>query len=74
MSQTAPDVAKQPNVANSVPAWIASGILGLAVGAGGMYLGMNFIGPETPKTTTKTTGGPPGPGQPGNYGKSAIFI
>ena len=67
MSQTTPDVTKQSDGANSVPAWIASGILGLAVGAGGMYLGMNFIGPEKPKSTvaTKTTGGPPGPGQPG---------
>jgi len=67
MSQTTPDVTKQSDGANSVPAWIASGILGLAVGAGGMYLGMNFIGPENPKSTVaaKTTGGRPGPGQPG---------
>jgi hypothetical protein len=67
MSQTTSDVTKQSDGASSVPAWIASGILGLAVGAGGMYLGMNFIGPETPKSAvaTKSTGGRPGPGEPG---------
>ncbi|MGE5194203.1 MAG: hypothetical protein ACM3U2_17050, partial [Deltaproteobacteria bacterium] len=29
---------------NSVPAWIASGLVGLAVGAGGTVLGMHTYG------------------------------
>ena len=69
MSQTAHDSTKPTGASNSVPTWIASGILGLAIGAGGMYLGLQFVAPAKPESDiTKKGSGPGGrplPGEPG---------
>ncbi len=42
MSTTTPDLAKETRSSQSLPAWIVSGILGLALGAGAMYLGLKL--------------------------------
>lgn len=42
MSTTTPDLTKESRSSQSLPAWIASGVLGLALGAGAMYLGLKL--------------------------------
>ena len=42
MSATTPDLTKPTGASQSLPAWIASGLLGLALGAGAMYLGLQL--------------------------------
>ena len=59
MSATSPDLTKPASASNSVPAWIASGILGLAVGAGAMYLGLQFNEKPLPTKPAVAGGGPP---------------
>src|SRR5687768_12896284 len=59
MSATTPDLPKETSASNSVPAWIASGILGLAIGAGAMYLGQQFNEKPVPVRAPGAGGGPP---------------
>lgn len=42
MSTATPDLTKESRSSQSLPAWIASGVLGLALGAGAMYLGLKL--------------------------------
>lgn len=65
MSATTPDLTKPTSASNSVPAWIASGILGLALGAGGMYLGLKYNEKPVPERPAGAGGPPPGGGPSG---------
>ncbi|MGI8982093.1 MAG: hypothetical protein ACR2FY_22920 [Pirellulaceae bacterium] len=56
MTATTPDLSKPTGASQSVPAWIASGILGLALGAGAMFLGLQLY-EETVATTDAAGGG-----------------
>ncbi|MFN0021979.1 MAG: hypothetical protein ACKVP0_27340 [Pirellulaceae bacterium] len=63
MSATTPETARPSSASGSIPAWITSGALGLALGAGAMYLGLNLWGPELGKEKAvapkSASGGPP---------------
>lgn len=65
MSATTPDSAKE-TASNALPTWIVSGVLGLALGAGAMFLGLKFSEKaEATKSTAAPTGSPtPGGGPP----------
>ena len=68
MSATTPDLTKPTGASASTPAWIASGILGLALGAAAMYLGLKLN--EDPIATKRAAGGggPPAGGMGNGMG------
>jgi hypothetical protein len=66
MSQSPQKYPDETPGSNSVPGWIASGLLGLALGAGGGVLGMQIYSKQTPAPAVSPAGaaGAPAAGAP----------